>query len=343
MPSSTESIETFVVPECHVCGSAGESLYNALPDRLFGASGLWNIVQCANPDCRLLWLNPAPTETDIIKAYHTYYTHHDDVELSRRKQWMQSIYLENKYRYPSQLTFIQKLIGGIALLDVTQLSWFDAQTMYLPYQSNGKVIEVGCGSGGTLARMASHGWQVEGVDLDPAAVQRAREKGLKVHVGTLEGQSYANNSFDAVTMSHLIEHVHDPRKLLLESYRILKPGGTLVVLTPNNLSIGHRLFRKDWRGLEPPRHIHVFNIPSILRLMNEVGFTDIKASTSVRAASAILWASYRVATKDHFNPNMRLKLTERLLAKAMQWAEWIWLRFRPLSGEEMALVARKPT
>lgn len=103
--------------------------------------------------------------------------------------------------------------------------------------------------------MQALGWQVEGVDFDPKGVRNAQAKGLTVHLGDLDRQGYPDDSFDAVAMSHVIEHVPDPSALLRECRRILKPGGRLVVLTPNVASWGHRLYGSDWRGLEPPRRM----------------------------------------------------------------------------------------
>lgn len=93
------------------------------------------------------------------------------------------------------------------------------------------------------------GWRVEGVDFDPGAVEVARASGLEVRLESLESQRYPDQSFDAVTMVHLIEHTHDPVGLIHESRRILKPRGQLVILTPNARFGGMRCSAPRGKGL----------------------------------------------------------------------------------------------
>jgi hypothetical protein len=62
-------------PNCYLCGTGGEPLYEGLKDRLFNAPGEWNLKRCPNPECGLLWLDPMPLEEDIGMAYETYFTH----------------------------------------------------------------------------------------------------------------------------------------------------------------------------------------------------------------------------------------------------------------------------
>ncbi len=92
-----------------------------------------------------------------------------------------------------------------------------------------------------------------GQDLDPEAAREVRrDRGIPVHIGPLETAPYANASFDAVIMSHVIEHVHDPIGLLRACKSFLKPSGVLIALTPNTAGCIHRRFGADWRGLDPP-------------------------------------------------------------------------------------------
>ena len=91
-----------------------------------------------------------------------------------------------------------------------------------------------------------------------AAVQVARQRGLEVDCGAVEDQRYPAAAFDAVTLNHVIEHVPDPLATVAECRRLLKPGGRLLMFTPNAGSLAHWMFGRDWRGLEPPRHLHLF-------------------------------------------------------------------------------------
>ena len=156
----------------------------------------------------------------------------------------------------------------------------------------GRMLDVGCGSGALLQRMRIAGWEVEGVDFDEKAIDRAwREYGVAVRHGDLRAACYPDGSFDAVTMNHVIEHVHDPIALLAESRRILRPGGRLVVVTPNIASWGHARFGRNWRGLEPPRHLHLFSQKTLAETARRAGFARREVRTACARAYAILLAS----------------------------------------------------
>ena len=158
--------------------------------------------------------------------------------------------------------------------------------MFLAAQPGGKLLDVGCGSGERLEKMRRLGWTVSGIDFDAEAVRVARDRGLDVSCGTIPGTWFPTEAFDAVTMNHVIEHVPHPIELLEECNRILKPGGKVVLTTPNSSCWGHKLFEEHWRGLEPPRHLHVFCPSSIEQTLRRAGFGVVLVRT---LASAYVW------------------------------------------------------
>jgi SAM-dependent methyltransferase len=213
--------------------------------------------------------------------------------------------------------------------------------MYLSAQPNGHLLDVGCGNGWLLKIMQDLGWCVEGVDFDPNAVENARRKGVQVRLGTLEAQQYPDNYFDAITLSHLIEHVHGPLELLRECQRILRPGGRLVLVTPNGHSWGHRIFKDAWLALDPPRHLYVFSVPSLRYLAEKAGFKKFRLSTTIRDANGLFIASKSIQrTGKHVwgSPQPR---AFRIWARALQLVEWAILKLKPYIGEEIALMAEK--
>jgi 2-polyprenyl-3-methyl-5-hydroxy-6-metoxy-1,4-benzoquinol methylase len=98
------------------------------------------------------------------------------------------------------------------------------------------VLDAGCGVGGVTRALLARGARVVALDIGPrlAAATRAR-CGCAAVVGTLSALSFPSGSFDAVVSSEAIEHTADPGLALLELYRVVKPGGSLVVSTPNRL------------------------------------------------------------------------------------------------------------
>lgn len=214
--------------------------------------------------------------------------------------------------------------------------------MYLPFIRGGRLLEVGCGSGAMLELMNRLGWDAEGIDFDPKAVTAARSRGLKVALGSLEQQGYASESFDAITTSHLIEHVPNPSTLVEKTLELLKPGGRLVVVTPNTASMGSKIFGRTWRGLEPPRHLHIFTRQSLRRLACSAGFEIEKLDTTIRNANGMFSASLALRTRKPRAAPPSQSVAWRAFARSLQIVEWLGLRVIKDLGEEIALVARKP-
>ncbi len=133
----------------------------------------------------------------------------------------------------------------------------------------------------------------------------------------------------------------NPLQLLRECHRILKPNGKLVLTTPNNESWGSKLFKKAWRGLEPPRHLNIFTYASLLKIAQKAGLSKTKAFTNIGAAHQIFLESKSIqCTGTHMmgGPQPR---TVRLWARGMQLAEWALLKVTPYVGEEIILIGEK--
>src|SRR5439155_5528518 len=119
----------------------------------------------------------------------------------------------------------------------------DKYTGYLCYPGKGaRLLDIGCGNGCFLLQMRALGWEVTGVEPDPKSAAEAAAAGLDVRVGLLDDQSLPERHYDAVSLSHVIEHLHNPLETLCICRQILKPGGIIFIATPNFAAGGHRLF-----------------------------------------------------------------------------------------------------
>lgn len=319
-------------------------LYRGLRDRLFGVEGEWTLRRCANERCGLLWLDPVPVESDIDKLYENY-GFHQDTEVSneglrpRTLDRIRNAYCSSRYGYPGEQGWSGALRHVAFLLPGYRAQW-DFGVFYLPAQPRGRLLDVGCGTGRMMQRMADLGWEVRGIDFAPKAVEVARGHGLDVRLGSLDEQDFADDFFDAVVMSHVIEHVVDPRALLESCKRVLKPGGRLVAITPNASAWGHQLYERDWYNLDPPRHLHVFTPEAMRRLAQEVAFHTVHVSTVIANAHGVLWSSKRL--KDQLEVNQgAYSRPQRAGSRTMQFAEWMRLRIDRDSGEDILLYAMK--
>ena len=281
----------------------------------------------------MLWLNPMPLESDLWKAYRNYYTHEAGAEgdcesargtIGTAMQVIKRAYVGAHLRYADHpIGRRDWLLGAMAYLDPSRRADTDFPLKYLPIEHRGRLLDLGCGSGDLLGVMTRLGWQVEGVDNDPEAVEVARRNGFEVRMGSLHEQRFPDASFDAVVMSHIIEHVHHPLELLTEVHRILKPERRLVMATPNAHSLGHRMLGARWPLLDPPRHLQVFTPRALEALVRAAGFNDVVVSTEVRTAAAMCSLIGKPA----------------ILARLLVGAENLALHIDRDAGEEIALVA----
>lgn len=336
---------------CYLCEEEGLLLYSGLRDRLFAAPGEWNLRRC--PGCGLIWLDPMPIPQDIGKLYVEYLTHTiDDAvvndaaiidQLSLRKGLKRGI-LSAGFGYKEMPKDWKEEIGGQILSRFSPLrERIGSNVMWLDGSKRGRLLDVGCGSGRFLAKMRNFGWEVTGVEPDPKAVEVARKVlDIEVCQGTLEDTEFTQDSFDALTMSHVIEHVADPLVLLKECKRVLKPGGRLVLVTPNVESLGAWAFNQAWLHWDPPRHLFLFSPRTLTRCVESAGLRILTLRTSALEAPS-MWTQSRHLRRDGLIPGGRPiepGLAMRLVALAFGGLEHLAGVFRPL-GEEVMIIASK--
>jgi 2-polyprenyl-3-methyl-5-hydroxy-6-metoxy-1,4-benzoquinol methylase len=214
--------------------------------------------------------------------------------------------------------------------------------MYLRGERIGRLLEIGSGGGTFLAGMRDLGWEVEGIDFDPMAVDGARRQyGLEMKHGLFEDADYPLDHFDAVAMSHVIEHVSDPLVLLAKCRRVLRPGGRLVLLTPNIESLGHDIFGSSWVHLDPPRHLHLFSLATLREMVERSGFDVTTLRSTTRWARGVWVLSNYIRNDGTTGMLKRGALNMRLRSILFQAKEAIILSEHPSQGEEIVLIASK--
>lgn len=140
------------------------------------------------------------------------------------------------------------------------------------FTPRGRVLDIGCGRGVTLAALRERGWQTQGVELTAAAAECARhDLGLDVKTGGFDPADYPDEHFDAVILWHVLEHVPNLPETLAGAARILKQGGVLAVAVPNRKSWQARLTGYDWFHLDLPRHYWHFSADWLTSALRENG------------------------------------------------------------------------
>jgi len=170
-------------------------------------------------------------------------------------------------------------------------AWFNGlgSSAFRWVPKNVRVLDVGCGFGESLGFHAARGCDVYGVEADENISRVVEKFGFKVHVGLFDDKVYEQNFFDFVTMDQVIEHVTDPLVTLRGVARILKPGGTAVLSTPNAGGWGARFFGRRWINWHTPYHLQFFTRKSMRQAAEQAGLE----LTEVRTVTSSEWLLYQ--------------------------------------------------
>jgi predicted Zn finger-like uncharacterized protein len=229
----TES-ERFEEVACPLCDTEGPVVHFELGEARF--------VRCSR--CGHVYQSPRPVFEDLRERY-------------------QDSYFD--YEIENEQTFFRLMLQGLGDIRFQRIE--DA------LNGNKRFLDVGCATGMLLEHMKGRGWDVQGVEIcAPAARYGIENRGVSIEVATLEESRLPSSSFDVVHLSHLIEHVPDPRGFLEEAARVTKPGGYLVLVTPDISGFQAKLFGKRWRSAIAD-HLHLFSYRRLKRLIEESGFS----------------------------------------------------------------------
>jgi SAM-dependent methyltransferase len=237
----------FETVPCDLCGGADFAREVTGVDWEFGGERCYEVVKCKS--CGLAQQNPRPAVESVPELY------------------------------PSSYGFYADRGSGGALSNIARraLARFTGSGQPYPHLASlpaGKILDVGCGTGGTLypygksgslLDLAGKGWRVQGCDISQEAAAAGRRRGLDIRVGRLPDLAYAENAFDVVRFNHVLEHSLSPWSDLCQARRIVKPGGLIVISVPNIESAAYALFAGCWSGLDLPRHFYFFSPASLRR------------------------------------------------------------------------------
>lgn len=232
---------------CPACGSADlRTLFHGT-DRLFGTTEkFFEVVECT--DCRLMRLFPQPTAAELNQYYpRNYWFAPGDDTASKAEDLYRRVVLGDHVR------FVERAIEET--------------------EAAGPLLDVGCGGGLFLRLLRERGHKVVGLDFSlDAATTAWQVNRVPAMCGMLSRAPLRHEAFSVITMFHLLEHLFDPVGYVEEAYKLLGPGGRLVVQVPNAASWQFLLFGQNWNGIDVPRHLVNFKEKDIVALLETCGF-----------------------------------------------------------------------
>lgn len=241
------SVSAAVSAAPSACPRCDSEVYTTLfrgTDRLYGTTNRYfNVVECSS--CALLRLDPQPSPEDLKHFYPETY-------------WWEEA--------PSSAGRLAELYRQFVLRDHVG---FVSRAIRQP----GPVLDIGCGGGSFLHAIEKHGHAVFGSDISPKAARTAHAQyGIPATCASLPDLPFHAGSFSVITMFHVLEHLADPLAALEATWRLLTPGGRLVVQVPNAACWQMLLLGERWSGLDIPRHLIDFRAEDLEGLLEHCGF-----------------------------------------------------------------------
>lgn len=237
--------------KCPVCSSAAKCGTTQLWDDRYGYPGQFTLMRC--PNCGHEFLDCDMTPSQLGELYTNYYPRRT-FDLAECKPHVEKSGLD---------------------------AWFNGlnSSAFRRVPKNVRVLDVGCGFGHSLGYHTARGCDVYGVEADENIRRVAEKFGYKVHVGLFDDSIYEAEFFDYVTMDQVIEHVTDPLSTLRGVARILKPGGTAILSTPNAGGWGAKFFGHRWINWHAPYHVQFFSRHSMQLAAEQAGLEVAEVKT----------------------------------------------------------------
>lgn len=236
--------------KCPWCNSENNSQFLKLKD-YFLTQEEFEILECDN--CKLLFTSPCPTPEIIGKYYKSedYLSHNEEKKgiVPMIYNRVKKINIKNKF--------------NIAIVN---------------QQPTINILDIGCGVGDFLHYAKTKGCKVTGIEPNEEARKIAERKLNSQILSPDELANIPNNSYDIITMWHVLEHVADLKTEIFHLQRLLKRNGTLIIAVPNYKSYDATFYKDKWAAYDVPRHLNHFSQTSIKNIFDktELQLIDIK-------------------------------------------------------------------
>lgn len=224
-------------------------LLTSSKDFIHGSEGEFNVVECLG--CGLIRTNPRPTANTIGYYYPDNYGPYQGVKSSHK------------------INPIKKFIKNLT----NKIKYYGFE--FPSHQ--GKMLEIGSGSGDFLIKMKKLGWEVEGLEYSEKAAQAALNHGIKMHIGPLELIDFdKDNIFDLIYGWMVIEHLYQPLESLKKLNKLTHDNSLLYFAVPNINSFDYYIFRKYWYAFHLPNHLFHFSEKTFRQIAKDAGFDIVE-------------------------------------------------------------------
>jgi len=288
---------------CNLCGSDDTRTIRE-------STGEGRIVRCRR--CQLTYVSPRIAWDPVLQYESDEY--HEKGELATGRPGYTS--------YSSDRPVLSPYFGRIAA-EIARV------------KPGGKVLEIGAASGFFLEQARAHGLDPAGIEPSRACQRIIREElGIPVLAGSLEEAAIPPGTFDAVALFQTIEHFDDPLAGLQKMASALKPGGLIVITTPNQAGWFARIARRRWYEYKPKEHLYYFTPRTLARMLEAAGFERIEAKIDPNRYPV----AFLIERISRYYPVARpvMRVLDRLLPKSLQGRLYL-----PVHYGSMKVTARR--
>lgn len=302
--SVSSGVASDVLPACLYCGGSRYGpLFDDLRDRLGYVRGRWGFWRCHQ--CGSAVLSPFPRPDEVAAFYPPVYSFRLDLGGdSAVRRWL-ALLEYRLYFGPQYEAQARRVLRGVG--------WRDGRGR--------RLLDVGCGRGLRLVAFRRHGFDVQGIDLQPDVVEHVRkELDIPAVCGDVQDLSSCvpSQSFDLITAFFVLEHVTDVAAVLESCFQALRPGGWFVGAVPFVDSLQAGLFKGRWiNATEAPRHVSLPTWAGMERVCLRTGFDRVSLypDSTLNCAGQVGISLFPGGTITHFYGGGRLRaFVQRMLA-----------------------------
>lgn len=238
--------------DCFLCGGTG---------KVYAKVGSHEYLKCL--ECGLVYVDKIETADQLYSSYDGGFW-----KSLRRKLLMPFRSFEGARHFRQSMERANRI--------------FDRVLSNAPRNTRPVFLDIGCNKGFLLAAAIAHGWDVSGVELVPELTLPFKRR-FPQYAGQIHSSDFSeaqgkmgDGMFDAVTAIDVIEHFEDPTREMGHIYRILKPGGILLLQTPDTDNAKAVELKEKWGALKPREHLHLFNRKNLKRFAGKIGFKKME-------------------------------------------------------------------